>query len=946
MRVLKALHPFYLFSILVITLANIYAEDKASPIDFKKQIYPILASCFDCHGEDKQKSRLRVDRRASLLRGGDYSQPSIVPGKPEESYLLSVISGKDPEMRMPPKGDLLKAEDVALLTRWIREGANWPGQMTDKPQEEVTSDHWSLQEVKRPIVPSITQITAPRQGDSENQVNLKRWSRNPIDAFILRKLSKYKVKPSPQADRATLLRRVTLDLTGLPPTPKEQEDFLKDPSETSEAYRNVVKRLLKSPRYGERWAQHWLDVIRYADTRGYEYNSVRPNAWPYRDYVIDAFNNDKPWDRFIVEQLAGDSLGVDPATGFLVTAPLPTPQEVGEEPAQIKLTRYNSLDEIVQNISVSMLGLTVGCARCHNHKFDPVTMKDYYGLIACLEGVQYKERPWRKNGNDHRFAEIRKTEERIAQIKKTLAHFPTWRESSVDKTSEHFPSVPARYIRFTVFETDEKRNGVAFDEIEVYSRPEIGHRQNVALARKGAKATSSGAWSKSGREKALNDGRFGGKSTWISAKRPTPDNWVQIELPGIVSIDSVTWSRDRHLAKKYPKEHAVRLAREYQIEVAVEPGQWKLVVSRTRSEGLAMNEVRQRRLLEQELSQLQTQRPARSKLPQVFAGAFKQPGPTYLFHRGDPQQAKNKVPPSGLSVIGGLELGEESPEHERRLALAQWIASSKNPLTARVAVNRFWHHHFGRGIVTTPGDFGTQGASPSHPELLDWLAAEFVNKNWSVKYLHELIVTSATYCQSNRPLDFSEQKKAGISVDDSLLWRFPPRRLEAEAIRDSLLFVSGKLDFTAGGPGFSVYGTKSAFGEWKPKTKLGPKTWRRMIYMQKMRAADDGMFKVFDLPDCGQVMTLRGESTTPLQALNMFNSEFLYEHAAYLGARVAAECGADATPEKLAERLFLIALSRRPSDSERRLVAAVIREDSLTSASRAVLNTNEFLILP
>ena len=903
----------------------------SAPVDFARDIEPIFVeSCLDCHGPDKQKSELRVDERASLLRGGDYGLPSIVPGKPEESLLIEVVRGDDPEMLMPPRergGDPLTPGQINLFTRWIEEGAHWPGQMAEGSEEKVTSDHWSVQPVVKPEVPAIAETAKET---------------NPIDAFIAQKLASARLPSSPEADRATLLRRVSLDLTGLPPSPEELRDFLDDPRPTGVAYAERVEALLDSPRYGERWAQHWLDVIRYADTRGYEFNSVRANAWPYRDYVIASFNEDKPYDEFVKEQIAGDVLGVDPATGFLVTAPLPTPAEVGQEPGQIKLARSNSLDEIVQNIGTSMLGLTVSCARCHNHKFDPVLMEDYYRLVACLDGVSYDDRLWRKEGDEERLSQIREAESEIESAKEKLSGFPAWRQKAVDRTTEHFTPVVAKYVRLTVFETDTKRNGAAFDEIEIFSTPEGGRPDNVARSRRGGKATSSGAWVQAGKASVLIDSKYGGKSLWVSDKRPTPENWVQIELGASTKIDSLTWSRDRLLAAKNPKAHAIRLATDYRIDVAMQPGEWTTVVSRTREEGLTMAEIDKRRYLEEDLDKLVRQLPGLKKGPQVFAGNFKQPGPTFFMNRGDPSQPRHQVAPGVLSVIGGLTLPPDTPEHERRLTLAEWIASEDNPLTARVEVNRIWRHHFGTGIVSTPGDFGTQGEAPTHPALLDWLAAEFMENGWSRKHLHRLIVTSQTYRQSSAPqaLPMKEDPNA------RLLWRFPPRRLEAEAIRDSLLFVSGKLDLTMGGPGFSVFQNKPNFGEWKPKAQLGADAYRRKIYQQKMRAADDGMFKVFDVPDCGQVRAKRGDSTTPLQALNLFNGNFVYERAVDLADRVTQDLEAGADPGALADQLLLVALSRLPSEAEREAIAEVIQTDSLTSAARAVLNTNEFLFLP
>ena len=885
----------------------------AEMVKFEKEVLPVLQKrCFECHGEKKQKSGLRADSRAALLKGGDFGA-AVIPGDPVSSHLIEVITTNDKDSQMPPKGERLSATEVEALKRWIAQGAVWPGQMDAVAQAKVTSDHWAFQPLAK-------------FSGSES-----------IDGFIRAKLAEKGLQPSPEADRRTLIRRVSLDLTGLPPTPEEVEAFVND--NDARAYEKIVERLLASPRYGERWAQHWLDVIRYADTRGYEYNTLRENTWPFRDWVIEALNKDLPYDQFLFQQIAGDTIGVDPATGFLVTAPLPTPAEVGQEAAAIKQARFNSLDEVIQNVSASMLGLTVGCARCHNHKFDPIPARDYYRMVSVFSGLQYDSRPWRDGSQTGRLAELKKAEHRMAEVRKELAKFPHWREVNDGHYTDHFTPVKAKRVRLTVLATDATSEGPAFDEIEVWAASQDGiPPQPVSLQSKGGKASSSGAAKQLGsKDEFLNDRKYGKGSTWVASQRPPA--WVQIDLAQPFLIDKVIWSRDRELAKTNPAAHAKRLTSVWRIEVAEKEGEWRAIVSESRSEGLDAAAMQSRRYLEEELLKLNGSQ-ARLRIgPEVFAGKFTQPELINVLMRGDPQQPRDPVGPGGLEILNGAELPADAPESERRVAFAKWIASKDNPLTARVAVNRIWHHHFGNGLVDTPSDFGTMGSRPTHPELLDWLAGEFIVRGWSLKELHRMIVTSATYRQSSQP----EKKSVIADAGSRYLWRFPPRRLDAEAIRDSILSITGVLDVKMGGPGVNIYQPKGQFDQWKPKENPGPESWRRMIYLAKMRGADDGMFKVFDLPDCGQVRAKRGESTTPLQALNLLNGSFAIDQAERLADRVQREAGADVG--KQIERIFALAFARPPNAAERTACLATAQTEGLVTVCRALINSNEFLFL-
>ena len=570
------------------------------------------------------------------------------------------------------------------------------------------SDHWSFQPVERPAVPGV---------------RTEGWVRNPVDRFILARLEGEGLRPSGEADRGAWLRRVSLDLVGLTPSPEEVDRFVRDPA--GDAFERVVDGLLGSPRYGERWAQHWLDVVRFADTHGFEVNTERPNAWPYRDYVIEAFNADTPYDRFVREQIAGDLLGHDAATGFLVTASVLLPGQIGADDVSKRLARQDALDEIVVNTGQTFLGLSLGCARCHDHKFDPITARDYYSMQAFFAGVEYGDR------------EMRTANSQMA-----------------------------------------------------------------------------------------------------------------------------------------------------------------------------------------------------------FAGVFRKPDDIHLLHRGDPEQPKEPVFPAVPVVLGGLKLAREAEESERRRVLADWIADAANPLTARVMVNRVWQGHFGVGLVETASDFGRSGTKPSHPELLDWLAAEFVREGWSIKRMHRLIVLSATYRQSSR----MEPGASARDADVRWLWRYPSRRMESEVMRDSMLWVSGRLNLSMGGRGFDLFNNRGGLSGFKPVETYSGVGLKRMVYAHKVRREREAVFGAFDCPDAGQSTARRRESTTPIQALNLLNSRFTVEQAEAFGRRVESEVGGDAVRQ--VERSYVLALGRRPTEQELGTVVPVVREHGPAVLARALFNSNEFLFVP
>ncbi len=1041
----------------------------AAPVDFVRDVRPIFdRHCTECHGEKKQKSGYRLDVKAAAFKGGDGEGPSLVAGKAKESPLIRFVTSADPEQRMPPKGDGLSPAEIATLTRWIDEGAVWPDGV-DRAILADPREHWSFKPLSVPP------------------------GEHSIDGFIAAKLREHGLEPSPPASRATWLRRVTLDLTGLPPTPEE----LAARHETEE---QVVERLLASPRYGERWAQHWLDLVRYADTHGFEVNTERPNAWPYRDYVIRAFNADTPYDRFIREQIAGDALGEDAATGFLVTASVLLPGQIGKDAASIRLARQDSLDEIVTNISQTFLGLSAGCARCHDHKFDPISAKDYYALQAFVAGVEYADREMRTPEAEARSREIAALREEIAALDRQLVQFTplarpgtTPRESNARENTESFAPIVAKFVRLTIHDANlHPKLGLiepCLDEIEIFTdEPEA---RNVA---RGAKVTASGSrTSGNHRLEHLNDGKFGNERSWMSDAKGR--GWVMLELPEPVRIARIVWSRDRtgrysdRLATVYtweaglsadqlepvaearalrpapgagpvnvdrfapvratrlrftilatnslepcldeievfdtegrnvalaslgtgvvtsgdlieagrhepafvndghygnerswlsrepgrgwvelvfPAEHEIsrvvwsrdregtlvdRVATQYRIEVE-RAGGWQIVADSTDRRphiaglgrgpafslsGLTADDTKAAGLILSEKAKIEARIRTAENGRLAFAGKFRAPDAIHLLGRGDPEQPKERVAPAVPVALGNFSLGEETPEQRRRLALADWIASPSNPLTARVMVNRIWQGHFGRGLAGTASDFGRNGIPPTHPELLDWLAAEFIRSGWSVKHLHRLIVLSRTYRQSST----FRASAAAIDSDAHYLWRYPLRRLEAEALRDSMLSVSGQLNLKMFGRGYDLFDKRGGLSGFKPVESFKGEGLRRMIYAHKVRRETEAVFGVFDCPDAGQSAAVRRESTTPLQALNLFNSRFTLEAAVALAARVRREAGDDAVAQIF--RAYLLAFAREPSVTELGEIVPIVQRHGLGVLTRAIFNSNEFLFLP
>lgn len=622
----------------------------------------------------------------------------------------NAVTSRDPIQASPMK------LTIGRLVRWpLLLGLFVPvislGRMSSAAPQVVNGEetHWALRPVTRPQVPAVVHAN---------------WPRNAIDRFILARLEPADLPHAPEADRRTLIRRLAMNLTGLPPTPEEVESYVRDPS--SDAYERLVDRYLISPAYGERWARHWLDVVRFAESDGFETNLHRPGAWPYRDYVIGAFNDDKPYDRFVTEQLAGDVLAADAATGFLVAGAYDKVKS--PDPVLTLQQRADELHDIVGTIGSTFLGLTIGCARCHDHKFDPISQTDYYALTAVFAGVRHGERTVESaDATKERLARAAALRRELSEVESASDAAEPLADTSppvnhrgqiagrrppvnARRNVERFAPVTAKFVRFTVLATNNLEPCI--DELEVFAAgPEP---RNVALASLGTKATASGTYPNSDIHKLehVNDARYGNGRSWISNE--PGKGWVQLELAEPVRIDRIVWGRDRE--QKYKD----RLATRYRIEVAAEPGAWTVVASSDDRQplGTATRETSRRADLERRLRE--AERP-----PAFYLGTFAAPEPTHRLHRGDPMQKRAAVAPAGPERVGPrLQLPAETPERDRRLALARWLTDPANPLPARVMVNRLWHYHFGRGLVDTPSDFGRRGSRPTHPELLDWLAAD------------------------------------------------------------------------------------------------------------------------------------------------------------------------------------------------------------------------------
>jgi mono/diheme cytochrome c family protein len=942
---------------------------EADPPSFESEIWPLLAAkCLDCHGPETDESGFRVDLRASMLAGGDYAEPAVVPGDPDASHLIQVVTGRAGSLLMPPQGPRLSPDEISLLRRWVAGGGQMPQRVaamdadaTDEPSRtdpaqgpalagERAGEHWAFRPVVRPQLPLPTACRTASEPACETEHGL-RPTASGIDTLIQQRLQSIGLSPNPPLERRQLIRRLYLLALGIPPHPDQIERFVVDPD--PRAYHRLVDQVLANPRFGETWAQHWLDLIRFAESDGFETNRTRSSAWPYRDYVVWAFNHDLPYRQFVQEQLAGDSMGRDVATGFLVAGPHDI--VLSPDPVLTRMQRQDELTDLVNTVGTAFLGLTLGCARCHNHKFDPWSQRDFYALQAALAGVRHGTRPLDPAQAPQAMASSQQLERLHDQLCGFEEQGLRRKRPAVNavRNEERFEPRPLTAVRFTIEATNSGEP--CLDELEVWSA-----QRNIALAATGAVASCSSQLPGYAIHKLehIHDGLTGNQHSWISNEpgRGT----VEIAWPQPAIVERVVWGRDRS------GQFADRLAIEYRVEGRTPDGRWQLLTSShdrapwsadgtgterpTRlsadnydpSEMTADARHEVERLLDQ-LRSLERQRDRSLWPANAYIGRFEQPAETQRLYRGDPMAPREVIPPGLADWLGGWTLASDSPEQQRRLALAESICRADNPLLRRVAVNRIWQHYFGRGLVATPSDFGRNGAAPSHPELLDWLASELLDHDDSIKAIHRQILLSDTFQQ----LATSHPDGQRLDADAALLWRFPSRRLSAEAIRDSLLLAAGSLDSRLGGAGFSGFEVDPEnVHHYFPKQQFGPEDWRRMLYMTKVRQESEAVFGAFDCPDAGQVTPRRNVSTTPLQALNLFNSPFVWQQSELLVRRVERQLGRSAGLAERIELMFLSVLGRSATSQELAEAAQLCELAGLASVARALFNSNEFLFVP
>ena len=763
-----------LFSLLLIPVATFAAENQGD-VFFREKVQPILSQhCFKCHSHgEKMKANLLVDSREALLTGGDTG-PAIVPGDPAKSLLIEAIGYKNQDMQMPPKGEKLTDAQVATLTEWVKAGARWPevpGQkMKSRPRGKITDEDrqwWAFKPVAKVEPPPANA-----------------WCVNEIDRFIFASLNAAKLKPAPVADKTALVRRVYFDLIGLPPTPEQAAAFVADSA--PDAYAKLVDKLLASPRHGERWARHWLDLVRYAESDGYRADDYRPNAWRYRDYVIASINGDKPYDRFVQEQLAGDELWPENpeariATGYLTLGIY----EYNNRDAAGQWT--GMLNDITDTTADVFMGMGVQCARCHDHKFDPILQKDYFRLQAFFAPIRL-----------HDEAEVVTAGQRKAYEEKLTA----WAQKTAG-------------IREKIAEIED---------------PIRAHAQKDAMT-----------------------------------KFP-PETKALFEKPA---------------AERTPYEQQI-------VDLAWRQVDYEYTDKRFEARVKEPAKTHRNALLA-ELNKFRAEKP--DPLPRAPIASDVGPAATPIFI--PKKKALGEIDPGFLTVLdeGPAKIVPLPASTGRRTALAHWLTQRENPLTARVLVNRVWQYHFGHGLAVNASDFGTLGEKPSHPELLDWLARWFMDNGWSIKKLHRLIVTSATFTQSASSPIAAQARLA--DPENRLLWHVPTRRLDAEQIRDAVLSVTGEIEFPEGGPG------------------LEPERPARTIFSKLRRNNRDAVLEVFDQPEAFSSTSQRNVTTTPTQSLLMINSKWTLERAKAFAARLRKE---NSTEEKeILTDAFRLCYGRDPS---------------------------------
>lgn len=864
---------------------------------FEKKIRPILAdNCYACHGERSKKPQgdLRIDLMESLLRGGASGKPAVVPGDPEKSLLILAVRQTDAKLQMPP-GDKLTPEQIKDLEQWIKMGAPAP---KDKNAAAAVSTYdwneakkfWSFQPVKSYEPP---------------QVKNQSWVKSPIDRFVLAKLEEKGLKPVGDTDKLTLIRRATFDLTGLPPTPDEIDAFLADRSPN--AFERVVDRLLASPAYGEKWGRHWLDVVRYADTAGDNSDYPVPAAYRYRNYVIESFNKDKPYDQFIREQIAGDLLpsanDQEKYEKIVATGYLAMSRRFGSRNENMNLT----IDDTIDNLGKAFLGLSTACARCHDHKFDPIPTRDYYALYGIFNSSRYSfpGAEIYKHPAEYVALASGETAAKFYRQQQELNDLDDWHEFLVAEKG-----TAARNKKAKEQQAKEAAQPIAAAPVEKEKKADTAKANNQTNDRTPEQASAA-----------------------PSAAKPEPPKTTLTGYPlrpADFNRDADNWGRAGQ-SKRMPEENEAEMKR---------------VTAR--------------------IQELHAHMVTVDKAYAVVEGL---PKNARIHRKGEPKNLGDEVPRGFLTILGGQRVPDGYQGSGRDL-LARWIADAKNPLTARVMVNRVWEYHFGKGLVQTPNDFGLRGKAPTHPELLDWLAGRFINDGWSLKKMHKLMMLSHAYqlASEERRGDLETRGRGernpqsatrdpkSIDVNNDYLWRFNRRRLEAEEIRDSILAVAGTLDRSAGGehpfpPETTWHFTQHVqfFATYD--------TNRRSVYVMQQRLKKHPFFEVFDGADQSATTDVRGQSITPVQALFLMNSPLMHEQSDHFAVRVGM--AVDTVGERI-NFAFRLAYGRTASLPEIKEAAAYLQQTrrelaaantpaeklnraALASYLRVVLGSNEFL---
>ena len=983
--------------------AGAFAADP--PVGFESQIVPIFrAHCLNCHGGAGTEGGLDLSAADLLQRGGD-SGPAIVPGDPDASLLIEYVSGDDP--LMPQAGEPLSSDQVDLLRRWIAAGAEWPEGLVIRSDPR---DWWSLRPLMRPAVPEVAAHDAG-------------WVRNPVDAFIAHRQREQDLHHSPQADRRTLIRRLSFDLTGLPPGPEEVDEFVHDPD--PRAYEKLVDRLLASPRYGERWARHWLDVIHYGDTHGYDKDKLRPNAWPYRDYVIRAFNGDKPYARFIEEQIAGDVLYPEDPDGVIATGAIAAGPwdfishvEVPEEKIDGQIARNIDRDDMVRTVMESFCSVTVGCARCHDHKFDPIPQQDYYALQSVFAAVDRADRPFDADPDVHvrrqmllaeravlqqrqsaldaevaRLAgdELREIDGRIAALQQPAGERPPEygyhsgieTQQDVDKWVQVDLGAPTAIAALEYVACHDDFNGIGAGfgfpvryRIEVSS--DSGFAADVVLIEDRMQADLPNPGVMPQRIELAADAPVTARYVRVTATKLAPrqnDYIFALAELRVLTTDGTNAALARPVTALDSIEAPVRWRTSNLVDgitpagaaadVDVQLAELRELRAAHLAETVAAETIADVASVREQLTAIEADL---SQLPapgMVYAAATRfdaqgnfratggEPRPIHVLHRGNVLDPRDPALPGSLAMLDHLppqfELPAGHSEGERRAALARWIAHPENPLTWRSIVNRVWQYHFGRGLCETPSDFGRMGAAPSHPELLDWLAVEFRDGGGSIKSLHRLICNSATYRQASQSASteaLTQHDNTARDGDNRSLWQFPRRRLEAEAVRDAVLHVAGKLDLRMYGPGFQDFVIEhpehSPHYQYHLHDPEDAGSHRRAVYRFIVRSQQQPFMTTLDCADPSMHVDRRNETVTAPQALALLNNPFMVAMSVHFADRAAA---LGDSPEERVAAAFRLALSREPTPEERTELTAYAAEHGLPNACRVILNLNEFVFV-